>query len=178
MRGRDQSTLWLGTRSRNEKGAVAVEFALVLPVLVMLMFGIFTSGLAYSDHLSITNSVREAARFGSAVDSSSGTVWADSVQTRVQQLYMNGSGTLSPSQICVQLVKSDDTIVAEPTSQGSDCGSAPAKPASMTAGSCVVKVWVRKPAEISLLVSPTFDFTIGAESVSFYGRETSECSTI
>lgn len=167
------------SRSRRERGAVAVEFALVLPVLVMLMFGIFTSGMAYSDHLSVTNAVRESARFGGAVDySSNATTWATSVQTRVQQVYMNGMGTLSTSQICVKLVDSNGVVVpgATPASQGTSCGSEPANPSGMSAGSCVVKVWVQKPANISLLMIPAFDFTIRAQSVSFYGRETDQCS--
>ena len=36
------------TRSRLETGAVAVEFALVLPLLVILLLGITTSGLSYT----------------------------------------------------------------------------------------------------------------------------------
>lgn len=163
-------------RRHRESGAVAVEFALVLPVLVMLMFGIFTAGAAYSDHLSVTNAVRESARFGAAIDSTNGSTWADSVKLRVQQVYMNGMGTLTADQICVKLVDNSGVGVPGAAALGSSCGSEPANPASMSAGSCVVKVWVEKPAEISVMMVPAFDFTIGARSVSFYGRETTECS--
>lgn len=164
------------TRARRERGAVAVEFALVLPVLVALMFGVFTAGGAYSDHLSVTNAVREAARFGGAVDySANATTWADSVQERVGDVYMNGLGTLAETQICVRLLDSGGGVVAEPASQGTTCGTEPDTPTSVPAGSCVVKVWVQKPAEISMLVFDALDFTIRAESVSFYGRETTEC---
>ena len=55
-------------RVRDESGAVAVEFALILPILVMLLLGVTTTGLVYSDHLAITNAAREGGRFGSAVN--------------------------------------------------------------------------------------------------------------
>ena len=46
----------IASRRRREQGVVAVEFALVLPILIMLVFGVATLGLTYSDHLAITNS--------------------------------------------------------------------------------------------------------------------------
>ena len=49
-------------RVRDESGAVAVEFALILPILVMLLLGVTTAGLTYSDHLAITNAAREGGR--------------------------------------------------------------------------------------------------------------------
>ena len=161
-----------------ERGAVAVEFALVLPILVMLMFGIFTSGVAYSDHLSITNAVREAARLGAAVayEPASPSVWADSVQSRTQQVYFNAGSTLASSQICVQLVSAAGAVVATPTSQGTTCGTAPGSPSDLAAGSCIVKVWVQKPGKISLLVFPDLNFTLGAQSVSYYGRTVGSCT--
>jgi Flp pilus assembly protein TadG len=159
-----------------ERGAVAVEFALVLPILVMLMFGIFSAGVAYSDHLAVTNSVREGARLGSAIGyTGSGATWADAVQDRVQQVYMNGTSTLSESNVCVALENAAGGSVATPTTQGTSCGTVPSSPGSPPADSCVVKVWVLKPAKISLLVTPSLDFNIGAQSVSYYGRTAGVC---
>jgi len=39
-----------------------VEFAVVLPILVLFMFGIVEFGLAYSARIELTNAVREGAR--------------------------------------------------------------------------------------------------------------------
>ena len=47
-----------------EKGASAVEFALLLPVLVLLIFGIVEGGLILYDQAVITNASREGARMG------------------------------------------------------------------------------------------------------------------
>lgn len=47
---------------RGERGAVAVEFALVLPVLVLLLFGIIEFGRGYNAQISLQGAVREGAR--------------------------------------------------------------------------------------------------------------------
>ena len=48
----------------NQRGIAAVEFALVLPVLLLLLFGIIEFALAMYDKAVITNASREAARAG------------------------------------------------------------------------------------------------------------------
>ena len=53
------------TRNRpvaDEGGVVAVEFALVLPLLVTLVFGIVQFGLALNTKLTLTHAAREGAR--------------------------------------------------------------------------------------------------------------------
>lgn len=163
------------SRTRAEHGASAVEFALVIPFLVLLLFGMITTGFAYNDHLSITNAVREGARYGAAVDYSPASAnWATSVRDRVKQVYFNAGNTITDAQICVKLVKADGSAFAPTVSNvawtGADCGSPPSKPAGMAAGSCAVMVWVAKPARIQLVIAPDLNFNIGADSVAYYGR--------
>lgn len=45
-----------------EKGAAAVEFALVVPILLMLVLGIFEFGRAFNIQVSLSEAAREAAR--------------------------------------------------------------------------------------------------------------------
>jgi Flp pilus assembly pilin Flp len=47
---------------RGEDGAAAVEFALLLPLLVLLLFGIIQFGIAFNARIQATNAAREAAR--------------------------------------------------------------------------------------------------------------------
>ena len=49
---------------KNEKGAAAVEFAIVLPVLVLLLVGIMEFSVLLYDQAVITNASREGARAG------------------------------------------------------------------------------------------------------------------
>jgi Flp pilus assembly pilin Flp len=48
--------------SREQDGAAAVEFALLLPLLVLLLFGFIQFGLAFNTRIQATNAAREAAR--------------------------------------------------------------------------------------------------------------------
>jgi Flp pilus assembly pilin Flp len=47
---------------RDQDGAAAVEFALLLPLLVLLLFGLIEFGFAFSTRIQATNAAREAAR--------------------------------------------------------------------------------------------------------------------
>jgi Flp pilus assembly protein TadG len=49
---------------RGEGGAVAVEFAIILPILVLLVFGIIDFGHAWYMKQIVTNASREGARYG------------------------------------------------------------------------------------------------------------------
>lgn len=52
----------LSRRRRGENGAAAVEFALVVIPLLLVIGGIFNFGLAFSQKLALDNAVRQAAR--------------------------------------------------------------------------------------------------------------------
>jgi Flp pilus assembly pilin Flp len=52
----------IAMRSGEEDGAAAVEFALLLPLLVALLFGFIQFGIAFNDRIQATNAAREAAR--------------------------------------------------------------------------------------------------------------------
>ncbi len=46
----------------DNRGASTVEFALIVPVLIMLVFAIFQFGMVFGDHLAITHAAREGVR--------------------------------------------------------------------------------------------------------------------
>jgi Flp pilus assembly protein TadG len=166
----------LGRHRRTERGAAALEFALVVPLLLLLLIGGITTAMTYSDHLSATNAVREGARYGAATDVTSNQ-WATSVRDRVKQVYFNAGVTVTDSQICVRLVQASGTTYQEAI--GSSCGTAPSVPSNMVTGSCAVLVWMRRPETIQLVVAPSLHLNISAQSVAFYGREvTNTCTAL
>lgn len=48
----------------NQRGTAAVEFAIILPLLVVFVFGIIEFGLLFYNKTMVTNASREAARTG------------------------------------------------------------------------------------------------------------------
>ena len=52
-------------RTRTQRGAAALEFALIVPILVSLVFGITDFGWAINRDTMVNNAAREGAREGS-----------------------------------------------------------------------------------------------------------------
>ena len=52
----------MSRRKRDDRGAVMVEFAIVLPVLLLILLGIIEFGRAYNTQVSIQAAAREGAR--------------------------------------------------------------------------------------------------------------------
>ncbi len=55
---------WLSAKSIHYRGSVVVEFALIFPLLLFIVFSIIECSLALYDKAVITNASREAARAG------------------------------------------------------------------------------------------------------------------
>ena len=71
-------------RKREESGAALVEFALLLPVFMALILGMFSGGIAYNQKLDLTHATREGARYGATVavtnQFANGQSWASNVR--------------------------------------------------------------------------------------------------
>lgn len=49
---------------RDQKGQSMTEFALVLPILALLLFGVIQFGLVFNNYIQLTDAVRAGARKG------------------------------------------------------------------------------------------------------------------
>ena len=56
-------------RVRGERGAELIEFALTLPLLLLLVLGIIEFGFLFQEYEVVTNAAREGARLGALVPS-------------------------------------------------------------------------------------------------------------
>lgn len=74
---------------KNQKGASAVEFALVLPLLIVLLFGIIEFGLILYDKAVVTNASREGARYGIVYREPGSEITCDNI-TNIIQTYTAG----------------------------------------------------------------------------------------
>jgi Flp pilus assembly protein TadG len=52
-------------REKGEKGQALVEFALLVPIFLILVFAIVDFGMGFHAWISVTNAAREGARLGS-----------------------------------------------------------------------------------------------------------------
>jgi Flp pilus assembly protein TadG len=150
-------------RKRDDRGASAVEFALVVPILAMLLIGIVTVAIVYNDKLALANAVREGARIGATLPN--GSTWGSSVQTHVATAYADDASNVS---VCAKLYKVGNSVPLQ--SAGSGCGTEPDAPNGVTG--CYVKVWASKPAAMDWILGRR-TFTIGAQSVAIYDRSES-----
>ena len=102
---------WRARRPRRgaERGAAAVEMAIVLPLFLSLVLGILTGGIAMEKKIGVTNAAREAARYGATLPATQcadttkcgGRNWAQLVQAVAMDRL---AGQVPASQICVALV--------------------------------------------------------------------------
>ena len=152
-------------RCREQRGAAAVEFALVAPLLLMLLVGIITFGLAYNEKLALSNAIREGARFGATTPSESG--WADSVVGRTKGVLFSSTDPAYVT-VCAKLVQDDGTVVAA-SPCGLPAGEEPAMPAEIPSGGCVVMVWGSQDADLSIAVA-AWDVELTGRSVAIYER--------
>jgi Flp pilus assembly protein TadG len=70
-------------RGNHERGAVAVEFALVLPILLILVFGLIQYGLYFWSMQGGSSAAREAARRGAVGQLESCDAFRDYVRDRI-----------------------------------------------------------------------------------------------
>ena len=90
----------LKQQAASERGAELIEFALALPLLLVIIMGIFDFGLAFQRYEVITNAAREGARLGALYAS----YCPDDIESRVDA-YVAAAGlpgtadtTVTPTQ--------------------------------------------------------------------------------
>jgi Flp pilus assembly protein TadG len=184
--GRRGATVSGTVRARGgERGAVAVEAALIMPLLIMLMLGIVTAGLSYSHSIGLTNAVREGARFGATTVTTDTTVtstWSQDVIRQVRGTQFDD--TLAESGICVQIWKVGTGSLGGDCSAGTVTGlslpasasDAPAVPASVPTGACVVRVVGARNFTLNIGLA-SWDRVTSSTSVARYERGGEEFTT-
>jgi len=90
-------------RAREEDGQAAVELALVLPLLVLLVTAIVQLGIAFNRYVVLTDAVRVAARAAAVAGGSAGAAQAaaaraaDGQPVQVQVQVRDGAVTVTAS---------------------------------------------------------------------------------
>lgn len=92
---------------RSDEGQAVVEFALIVPVLLLLVLGVFEFGRAWSAHQALTDAAREGARTAVIADPA---ITEDSVQTVVRN-------ALAAASLDASLAEIELTGVSDPTGE-------------------------------------------------------------
>lgn len=83
---------------KNESGAAALEFALVMPLLLMVLFGIIAFGVVFAQNLALSNAAREAARFGAVEGQTCAEIQQEAVDESIS-VGMNGPSDISADDV-------------------------------------------------------------------------------
>jgi hypothetical protein len=84
----------------SERGQSMTEFALVLPLMVMLLFGIIQFGITFNNYISLTDAVRAGARKGAVARH-----FDDPVGATVDQVHRAGTD-LDPADLEIDVESS------------------------------------------------------------------------
>ena len=154
----------------SERGAALLEFALVLPLLLMLLLGAITGGVALNEKQQVNHAIREGARFAATVPTNqtfaSGT-WAENVRNLVVE---RSSGDLTASQVCVALVSGSPgtvvTLASAHSTTGAPCIAGQTYPVTASDNGLRVQVTASRPATIELGVFGSYSVTISASATA------------
>lgn len=97
---------------RNKKGQALVELALILPILLLLIFGVVEYGRIFSAYLAVTTASREGARVATVGATDTDIIAAAKLRTDAMGLKSadvivtitpNGAGRVRGSSVTVQV---------------------------------------------------------------------------
>lgn len=111
-----------GHKREGESGAAAVEFALIAPLLFILVFGIINFGYLFGQKLSLNQAAREGARL--AVVDGGTTPPGDAVNTlgEIETIVNNSHGLVPQGEIDVRLFDDASNSAVE-TDGSAGCGA-------------------------------------------------------
>ncbi|MFT4774170.1 MAG: Flp pilus assembly protein TadG [Ilumatobacter sp.] len=99
----------MSRRGRNDAGQATVEFALALPVMLIMMLGLVQVGVAIRNELAVELAAREGAR--AAVVSSDPSSAANRAARRSVALPLDVSTQTTPDDVVVTVTYTDPTDV-------------------------------------------------------------------
>jgi Flp pilus assembly protein TadG len=100
---------------KNERGAMAVEFALITPILLLLVVGIIEFGILLVNQAMITNASREAARAGIVASNPRPSGTGTGSITSIVSAYLTNAGLNAGSA----------TVTVQNLTTGVTCGATP-----------------------------------------------------
>jgi Flp pilus assembly protein TadG len=107
----------MGKRHKGERGASLVEFALIMPLLILLIFGMVDASWAFFQNLEVRHGARESARLAVVNFGDEAAIIAETCArmndpgSSVQITVASDSATIG-GKVTVNVTKAHDAIVA------------------------------------------------------------------
>lgn len=146
---------------------MVVEFALVMPLLIFILLGTITAGLALNGDLQLIHSTKDAARYGETMPENqafaSGT-WVTNIQSVVVSRF---GGNPTASDVCVALVAGTTPLPSSPDYTTDSGGGACFDDSGAGISDTRVQVSASMAATIETGLF-TIDLTLSNETVSMH----------
>lgn len=162
-----QERAFLARPRSDDRGAAAVEFALLFPLFLVICFGTISGGILFSDKLALTQGAREGARYGATLPYTAGqeTSFLTQVRDSAEDADQGQIGTGSASY-CVSLRTSTGSVFhMKQSDSAAQSGKCPNVSAADLPTVAHVAVQVSKPSGFNLLLYK-FDVAIGSVSTA------------
>ena len=98
---------------KSEKGQATTEFAIVLPIFAVLLFGVIQFGITFKNYLSLTDAVRAGARKAAVSRNSSSPVGDTRTAVRNAAADLDASKLPDPEVISTWKPGTDVKVTAE-----------------------------------------------------------------
>jgi Flp pilus assembly protein TadG len=117
-----------GRRARGDDGAALIEAAIVLPFLVLLVFGIVELGFLFRSASVAVGASRSGARiaaanYGSALDATQQSTVLSNVQLTVESELQSKAAVDTPVEMWVYKAKADGTATSDLSGNFTTCGA-------------------------------------------------------
>jgi Flp pilus assembly protein TadG len=102
-----------------DRGAVVVEFALVMPILAMLLFGMLSAGMAWNHNLALAQGARVGGRYAATLPTTNYSTMDDYLDAVATRVVAASEGSLATSvtgrMVCVAYVHPSGTTTLDQT---------------------------------------------------------------
>lgn len=157
-------------RRDDDRGAAAVEFALLLPLFVVLVFGIISSGFAFERWINVTQASRETSRFAATypVPTTGITDWF----TKIHDVAVESAGidVTKPGSyfLCVRFVNEagPGTVPATQQQTWGTLSTAGASCNGSTSGDNRVEIAIQRAADFTLIFTPKVTIPVTGRNTS------------
>jgi len=159
-----------------DSGAAAVEFAILLPLFLVLVFGLITGGIAFERWINVTQGAREASRFGATYSfqaAGSTEAWYTAVLNAAAEnsgITLTGPTASDPADyfVCVAFRRGAEPATLLPASGIQTAGT------FRTAGTdCTGSTMPDSRVEVLVVRRATFDWLFGGGDIPVTGDNTS-----